>query len=137
MINTNSAEGAIFFVRHDTAGPDAYIKRLLPYMNDTEFEELKALYMDNPDEEFSANNGAINIMSDYMFQCPALKMARAYNHIGLPVIKSFFDQRIAIFQLRKVKMPPVHGLYLLKSFILGIFYFGGNLMLFCWEGKEI
>jgi carboxylesterase type B len=137
MINTNSDEGALFFLKNDVEGPNTYIKRLLPYMNDTELEELKALYSEK-DIDFADNNdGAINVLSDYMFQCPALKMARAYDHFGLPVIKTFFSQRMAILQLGKSKMPPAHGMYLLLSLILGMYFSGGKLMLFCSERKEL
>jgi carboxylesterase type B len=139
MINTNSDEGALFILQAAPEiykkGHDSYIKRLLGYISDTELEELKMLYTES-NANFSDNfNGIINILSDYTVQCPGIKMAKAYSDKGLPVVKSYFAQRMAIFQLPFYKVPPAHGMYL--QLIIGISHSGGNLIHYCLERKEI
>jgi hypothetical protein len=142
MINTNSDEAALFVLQAsliiNSEGHNAYIKKLLAYLSDTELEELKILYTDKSDLNFSDNhNGIIKIVSDYTVQCPGIKIAKAYSDMGLPVIKSYFAQRMAIFQLPLYKVPPAHGMYLLLLLNLGIWHSGGDLMPYCSERKEL
>jgi carboxylesterase type B len=114
MINTNLDEGQFFvslkLVDDLEATQDKYLSRLLPYYSQEDFSNLKNIYTENaPFSE--SNTGLIKIVSDYMFQCPSRKMAKAYSKFGEPVIKSLFTQRIGLFQIPPIKLAVVHGSY--------------------------
>jgi carboxylesterase type B len=114
MINTNLDEGA-FFVRSKLKADNEdvrqiFIRRVLPYYTDEEMAALNKLYssFEGSNSELGDVDRVIRILSDYYFHCPSRKMAVAFNSSGLPVIKSFFAQRIALLQ-PGLKLPVIHG----------------------------
>lgn len=100
MLSTTRDEGMYFVgskIQAGTHAPEDIIQHLIPYLTPEQKKQLHQLYP--PDTNSMMYHNVSNVLGEYCFQCPAVRMARAYEAHGLPVTKIMFSHIIGIQHL--------------------------------------